>query len=96
MNFVLAAEASLDRIFFFFVSFLFPIQNHDVLLKLLPHLHVYVQFVPPFPGSVLGLHHFPLKVVSQDENQASWTSDSGTSRAELTQMVFLEGLFLLS
>lgn len=44
----------------------------------------------------MGLHHFPLKELSQDENQASWTSDTGTSRPALTQMIFLEDLFLLS
>lgn len=35
---------------FFFFPFLFPIQSYDVLLKLLPHLHVYVQSLPLFQG----------------------------------------------
>jgi len=75
MNSVPAAEASLDRIIFLFF-FLFHIQHYDELLKCFPHMHAYVQFPPHFQG--VFWDHFPLKVVSWDENEASWTLGSGT------------------
>lgn len=92
MNSDTAAEASLDRILLFFPS------PYSALWRAAesssPYAHTCA--IPIlFPGSVLWPFHFHSKVVSWDENQGSWTLDSGTSRSLLRQMVFLKGFVLL-
>ena len=88
MNSVSAAEASLDRIIFHFFSFPYSALRRAAETS---SSYACICAIPtPFPGSVLGPIHFPLKVGSWDENQASWTLDSGISRSELRQMVFFK------
>lgn len=92
MNSDTAAEASLDRILLFFPS------PYSALWRAAESSSPYARTcaIPIlFPGSVLWPFHFHLKVVSWDENQGSWTLDSGTSRSLLRQMVFLKGFVLL-
>lgn len=70
--------------FFFFSSSIF-----SITMSCWNFFFICMHVCDSFRGSVWGPFCFPLEVVSWDENQASWTSDKGTSRSEQRQTVLL-------
>jgi len=81
------------ELFFFFLFFFFPLPYSALRWAAETSSSYACTCATPssFWGSVWGPLCSPSEVVSWDENQASWTSDKGTSRSKWRQMVLLKG-----